>query len=123
MFKIQNKTIHISRTESGILKVKRTNGSISEIGDANSLRIYEVDSLDEGYLVDIPGEYNSTDDTIDFNLGLFTVSYEDIELSNEPIEYWYELRINDKIIIGYDESKAKTLILYPAGKDKAITSE
>ncbi len=118
MFKLQNKTIHISRTESGILKVKRKNGSINDLQNAvNVLRVYETNGLDEIFLIEIPGTYNSTDDTIDFNLGMFTNSKK-IELSNEPIEYWYELRINDKIILGYDESKAKLLIIYPAGKEE-----
>lgn len=117
MFKIQNKTIYISRTESGILKVKRKSGSISDLQNSvNVLRIYEVESLDENYKAEINGEYNSVDDTIDFKLGQFTNNKE-IELSNEPIEYWYELRIDDKIILGYDENKAKILILYPAGKE------
>ena len=40
------------------------------------------------------------------------------ELTNKPIEYWYEIELNDEeTIIGYDEDGAKKLILYPEGAD------
>ena len=40
------------------------------------------------------------------------------EMANKPIEYWYEIELNDdETIIGYDEDGAKKLILYPEGAD------
>ena len=38
------------------------------------------------------------------------------DLINKPMEYWYELELNNEYtILGYDESGAKQLILYPEG--------
>ena len=38
-------------------------------------------------------------------------------LENKPIEYWYEIQLNDNTIIGYDEEGAKVFMLYPEGSD------
>lgn len=37
-------------------------------------------------------------------------------LINQPVEYWYEIELNDQYtVIGYDEDGAKILMLYPEG--------
>lgn len=119
MFRVQNKIIHISRTESGILKVKKKNNEpMDEFANTvNVLKVYNVEGLLDGAIVEIPSSVSADRKYLEFDLGDFTsLEEDDIEYSNEPVEYWYELIINDKIILGYDQSKAKTLILYPAGK-------
>jgi hypothetical protein len=120
MFKLQNKTILISRTESGILQVKRKQGTMEEFaGTINELKIYHKEGLTEKPIAIISGHINTEDkNLLEFDLGAFTNKSEnEIEFSNEPVEYWYELKINDKIVLGYDETKAKILWLYPAGKE------
>ena len=48
MFKLQNKTILISRTESGILQVKRKQGTMEEFaGTINELKIYHKELFNE----------------------------------------------------------------------------
>lgn len=38
------------------------------------------------------------------------------ELINKPVEYWYEIELNNEnTVIGYDDKGAKLLILYPEG--------
>lgn len=38
------------------------------------------------------------------------------ELINKPIEYWYEVELNDQYtVIGYDDDGAKIFKLYPEG--------
>lgn len=120
MFKLQNKTILISRTESGILHVKRKQGTMEEFANTiNELKIYHKEGLTEDPIAVISGHINLEDKTLlDFDLGAFTNKSEnEIEFTNEPVEYWYELKVNDKIILGYDETKAKILWLYPAGRE------
>ena len=43
------------------------------------------------------------------------------ELSNKPIEYWYEIELNPHIntqtVVGYDKNGEKKFILYPEGGD------
>ena len=37
-------------------------------------------------------------------------------LINKPVEYWYEIELNNEYtIIGYDDDGAKLLMLYPEG--------
>ena len=121
MFKLKNKNLYISRTESGKVIIKRKDSSkISEL-DIKELRIYNKDALDEAPIVIIQGKYLDSEDktTIYFDLGEFTnLDANTIEYSNEPVEYWYEIRISDNIVVGYDDAKAKSLFLYPAGIDK-----
>lgn len=121
MFKLKNKNLYISRTESGkVIVAKKDNSKISEL-DIKELRIYNKDALDEAPIVIIQGQYLDSEykTTIYFDLGEFTnLDANTIEYSNEPVEYWYEIRISDNIVVGYDDSKAKSLFLYPAGIDK-----
>lgn len=38
------------------------------------------------------------------------------ELINRPVEYWYEVELNDEhTVIGYDDDGAKLLMLFPEG--------
>lgn len=38
------------------------------------------------------------------------------ELINKPVEYWYEIELNNEhTVIGYDENGAKILLLFPEG--------
>lgn len=119
MFKLQNKTIHISRLEYGRIIVHSKTGTAIE-SDVKELRIYNKDALDEEPICVIDGSYvDSNKTSIYFELGEFTNLEETkIERTNEPIEYWYEIRISGKIVVGYDDTKAKVLYLYPAGIDE-----
>ena len=39
------------------------------------------------------------------------------EMSNKPIEYWYEIQLNrEQTIIGYDDNGPKLFMLYPEGE-------
>ena len=38
------------------------------------------------------------------------------DLTNKPVEYWYEIELNNEYtIIGYDDEGAKLLMLFPEG--------
>ena len=47
------------------------------------------------------------------------ISAEDMDigtLTNVPVEYWYEITLNDEVTLGYDNDGPKVLMLYPTGK-------
>lgn len=111
MFKLKGRDLHISRTEEGTLTVKSKKSLNTE---DLTLRIYEVDDLTGGYLKEIPGQLQEDNQTIIF---AFSSDHTKIEESNEIMEYWYEIRI-DRKVIGYDEQKARMLYIYPTGSEE-----
>ena len=41
------------------------------------------------------------------------------EVSNKPIDYWYEIKLNNQsTLLGYDKSGPKIFTMYPEGADK-----
>lgn len=111
MFKLKGRDLHISRSEEGILTVKSKKPLDTE---DLTLRIYEVDGLTDGYLKEVPGQLQEDKQTILFAFGS---GHTEIEESNEIMQYWYEIRI-DRKIIGYDEQKARILYIYPTGNEE-----
>lgn len=45
------------------------------------------------------------------------------EPSNYPEEYWYQIRLNEDVVSGYNSDGPKKLILYPEGKRIVIVNE
>ena len=112
MFKLKGRDLHISRSEEGILTVKSKKPLNTE---DLTLRIYEIDGLIDGYLKEVSGQLQEDKQTILFT---FDSGHTEIERSNEIMEYWYEIRI-DRKIIGYDEQKARKLYIYPTGSESS----
>ena len=110
MFKLKGRDLHISRSEEGTLTVKSKKPLNTE---DLTLRIYEVEGLTDGYLKEISGQLQEDNQTINFNFGS---DHTKIEESNEIMQYWYEIRI-DRKVIGYDEQKARILYIYPTGSE------
>lgn len=121
MFKLKNKNLYISRTESGkVVVAKKDNSKISEL-DIKELRIYNKDALDEAPIVIIQGQYLDSEYKTTI-LSLILISY---QYSTGSLEYsivFASRFVNSPkskyIVVGYDDSKAKSLFLYPAGIDK-----
>ena len=42
---------------------------------------------------------------------------------NQPEEYWYQIRLNEDVVSGYNSSGPKKLILYPEGKRIVVEDE
>lgn len=69
--------------------------------DAKAVLLKEIDVLSDAQSVSINLTNNET------KIG---------ELINKPVEYWYEIELNDQFtIIGYDDDGAKIFKLYPEG--------
>lgn len=112
MFKLKGRDLHISRTEEGTVIIKSKTALQSSL-EPIDLRIYDTDSLDEGYRKKITGKVASDGMSVSFP---FSATDTDIEKSNEILDYWYDIRIGLKVI-GYDENKARHLYIYPVGSD------
>lgn len=111
MFKLQGRNLYISRTQEGTVTVKSKKAIPAT--DIAELRIYEVEGLDEGYIKKVEGRI--ADDRLSVTFP-FSATTTEIERANEPLTYWYDIRIGEKVI-GYDENKARLLYIYPTGID------
>ena len=118
MQKISGTTIEINRGDvlAFSLTIKQSDGtSYSFIeGDKIIFSVYNKNKMNDKavLLKEIEATPNTTNLTI-------TCTSEDTkigELINKPIEYWYEIELNNEYtVLGYDEEGAKKLILYPEG--------
>ncbi len=117
--KIIDKEIHINRGDRLLIDFSIENGEnkyIFKDGDKIKFSIYEKKEMDKPPVLqkEFTPAVGSTSVDIDIPGSEMKIG----ELTNKPIEYWYEIELNDdETIIGYDEDGAKRLILYPEGAD------
>ena len=116
---IIDKEIHINRGDRLLMEFSIDNKGTDYIfqeGDRLKFSIYEKKGMDKSPVLQkefIP-DVGSTILDIDIPGSEMKIG----EMANKPIEYWYEIELNDdETIIGYDEDGAKKLILYPEGAD------
>lgn len=124
MLKIDSdKTIHITRGDSGTLTISANNNDGTEYafqtGDIVRLKVMNKNNVSDIVLT-IDKTATAGEKTVDISF-----NSEDTrigELINKPVTYWYEVELNPdnngNTIIGYDEDGAKLFILYPEGKDE-----
>lgn len=113
MFKIQNKTFHVSRGDSGTIHLNLKNTTFLT-GDEVAFRIYEVQGLDTDPIVEVLTVAEADGPTVDIVLTSDDTNFG--ELGNEVVDYWYEVKVNEsRTILGYDDSGAKIFKLYPTG--------
>ena len=125
MFKINSETkqVNLTRGDIASFKIKAMNDDGTyyqfKTGDVITLAIYEKKNLEntklkKGVIVAEPSE--------DVILNLTSEDTKLDELTNKPIEYWYEITLkntnsnDEQTIIGYDENGAKIFKLYPEGE-------
>ena len=117
--KIIDKEIHINRGDRLLMEFSIDNENEKytfKDGDKIKFSIYEKMGMDKPPILskEIIPIVGSTSVDIDIPGSEMKIG----ELTNKPIEYWYEIELNDEeTIIGYDEDGAKKLILYPEGAD------
>lgn len=119
MFKIEEKTIHISRGNKATIELKvPVDDDYYEFqtNDKIALKIYEQKGLNKIYLKKIITDIKQASKTVDINIKASDSEIGDLE--NKPIAYWYEIVLNDEqTLIGYDDEGPKEFILYPEGYD------
>lgn len=122
MFKIDSDTKQVNLTRGNIapfriiaLNEDKTRYQFKE-NDKVTLSIYEKKKLEnlkltKSVIVTTPGEY--------VDLTLTSAETKLDGLINKPVDYWYEVELNDEqTIIGYDEEGPKIFRLYPEGSDE-----
>lgn len=118
MFKIENKTIHLTRGDIACIEVKALNEDetdyIFQVGDVVRLKV--VKRKDYSSIViqkDVVVETEGT--SVDLKLTSENTRIGDV--INKETEYWYEVELNPdtnpQTIIGHDEEGEKLFILYP----------
>ena len=121
MFKIENKVIHCTRGDEGIIPIKLKSATFGT-GDIITFGVYEKNGLNKSPL--IYKEVSISGPTSEVNINLSSEDTKIGEMLNKEITYWYEIELNHKkTLLGYDENKAKEFILYPEGATKTVTPE
>lgn len=83
-------------------------------GDTIGFRVYEKKGFNNPPLIDKLITIDEECEKVNITLSSEETSIGEIE--NKPVEYWYEIELNDdQTIIGYDEEGAKIFMLYPEG--------
>ena len=117
--KIIDKEIHINRGDRLLIDFSIENGEdkyIFKDGDKIKFSIYEKKGMDKPPV--LQKEFIPTVGSTILDIDIPGSEMKIGEMANKPIEYWYEIELNDdETIIGYDENGAKKLILYPEGAD------
>ena len=123
MFKIKSNTIYCTRGDKGNVPITlptredKTELYTFKVGDKVRIGVYEEDKLD-GCAV-ILKEVEVEEPTTVVKIPLTSSDTKLGEIINEPVDYWYEVILNDEeTIIGYDdELGAKIFKLLPEGSD------
>lgn len=120
----ENKTIHVTRGDFGLLDVtaRSADGSdyIFEAGDEVQFKVY-VRGNPEAVVLTKKVSVDSDTTTVTFEL-----ERQDTKIGNlisRPRDYWYEVELNPDTdpdtFIGYDTEGPKIFRLYPEGDDRS----
>lgn len=118
MQKIEKSTIKLNRGDvlNLSLTIKQEDGTdyTFQYGDVIVFSIYNSFKLNDKAV--LLKEIQPTIGTKVANINLTSEETRIGNLTNAPVEYWYEIELNNQYtIVGYDEDGAKKLILYPEG--------
>lgn len=122
MFKIENKTIHVTRGDIATIgiKAKNVDGSdyIFKKDDVVRLNVFKRKDCS---CVVLHKDVKASEETLELEISLTSENTKIEELINKPLKYWYEVVLNPETnpqtIIGYDIAGAKEFILYPEAKE------
>lgn len=122
MFKIKNKTIHLTRGDIACIEVKVKSGDdtdyIFKVGDV--VRFKVIKKRDCG-CVEVQKDVIVDEETTSVSIFLSSEETKIGEMINKPATYWYEIELNPdtkpQTIVGYDEDGEKLFILYPEGEN------
>lgn len=116
MFKIDNNKIHITRGDKATINLT-IEDYIFKSGDKIEFRVYNKGFLNKPPVLEKEVLIEEEKDNIDIDLTSKDTTIG--EPLNKTVTYWYEIELNnEQTIIGYDETGAKLLFLYPEGVEK-----
>lgn len=116
--KIDGTTIKLNRGDilNINLTIKKDDGTdyTFEDGDKITFSIYSKSKLNDKAV--LLKEFTATPNTTTLTINCTSEETKIGELVNKPIDYWYEIELNNEYtILGYDEDGAKIFKLYPEG--------
>ena len=119
MLKIEDKVISINRgdkDQSFDFSIMADNETYTfKVGDVIKFGIYNKKALEKEAV--ILKEIIVDEETDKITIGLTQEETTIGDIVNKPIDFWYEIQLNENTIIGYDEEGAKIFRLYPEGSD------
>jgi hypothetical protein len=119
MFKIDGTKILLTRGDKCTITLKLKNENEEHIlnpNDVISFTVYNKKAFNEKPLISKEIIINESTNNIDICLDSDDTKIG--EITNKPIDYWYEIQLNhEQTIIGYDIDGPKILKLYPEGSD------
>lgn len=118
MQKIDGTTIKVNRGDELdlSLSLETDSGSTYEFenGDKIVFSLYNKGKMDGNAL--LMKEITATGGETSIDISFTNTETKIGTLINRPVEYWYEIELNDRYtVVGYDEKGAKILMLYPEG--------
>jgi hypothetical protein len=117
MQKITNSMIEVNRGDelSLSLSLQQESSVYTFVsGDKVVFSLYNKGKMNEKAI--LIKEVEATGGETALNISLTSEETKIGELINKPVEYWYEIELNDRFtVVGYDEEGAKKFILYPEG--------
>lgn len=122
MQKINGTTIMVNRGDvlNLTLTLKNEDGSTYTFasGDKIVFSIYNKNQMSAEAILLKTINVASATESVDITLTSEETTIGD--LINKPVEYWYEIELNDQYtVIGYDEDGAKVFKLFPEGSKVA----
>lgn len=122
MFKIEGKTIHLTRGDAVTIKISAFNGDSKYTfytGDVVRLNVFKAKDCG---CVELRKDVNVEEECEAVDIALTSEDTTIGEIINKPTKYWYEVTLNpetnEQTIIGYDLDGAKEFILYPEANEK-----
>lgn len=116
MFKIDGNTIYLTRGDKCTINLTIEDYTF-KVGDYVKFKVYNRRALNQQPLLEKQVDINEEQQSVDIELNSDETKIG--ELSNNTVEFWYEIELNgNQTIIGYDDTGAKRLMLYPEGVDK-----
>lgn len=118
MQKVTNTTIEVNRGDelnlNLSLKLDSGEDYTFEEGDKVVFSLYEKGKMSDNAI--LIKEVDATPEETSLEISLTSNETKIGEMINKPVEYWYEIELNDRYtVIGYDDKGAKKFILYPEG--------
>lgn len=117
MFRIEDKTIEITRGNKAVINISAENYTFKP-NDKIRFAVYNKKGLDKDAV--LMKEVTIQEETDVAQINLTSNDTKIGTMDNKATEFWYEVELNDNdTIIGYDKQGAKRMIVYPEGKERS----
>lgn len=121
MFKVIDKTIHVTRGDTGSISFSIKEGTEPYTFKQGEVVRFNIMERKNASNVILSKDFAVEEETQIVTINLTEQDTRIGEIINKPVNYWYEVQLNPEetpqTVIGYDINGEKLLILYPEGED------